>query len=132
MIELKKVLESLDINHEQLICLSILVGTDYNPKGVHGIGPKNALKLVKLHRKPEELFKEVAKTKPFDFEWQKIFQLFESPSVTKKYDLKFKVIDEKKVIKILCDDHDFSEERIESQFEKFRDVIEKNKQKTLF
>jgi flap endonuclease-1 len=132
VIELKKVLEALEINHEQLICLSILVGTDYNPKGVHGIGPKNALKIVKEHKKPEQIFKEVSKTKPFDFDWQKIFELFEHPSVTEKYNLKFKQIDEKKVIKILCDEHDFSEERINSSLEKLKEHKEKAKQKTLF
>jgi flap endonuclease-1 len=132
VIELKKVLETLEINHEQLICLSILVGTDYNPKGVHGIGPKNALKIVKQHKKPEEIFKEVAKTKPFDFDWQKIFQLFQEPAVTKKYDLKFKQIDEKKIIKLMCDEHDFSEERIKSGLEKLNEQKEKAKQKTLF
>jgi flap endonuclease-1 len=74
----------------------------------------------------------VAKTKPFDFDWQKIFELFQEPSVTKKYDLKFKAIDEKKIIKILCDEHDFSEERIKSGLEKLSEQKEKAKQKTLF
>lgn len=131
VIELKNVLEVLDINHEQLICLSILVGTDYNPKGVHGIGPKNALKIVKQHKVPEEIFKEVAKTKEFDFDWQKIFELFEHPDVIKKYDLKSKPIDAEKVIKILCDKHDFSEQRIKSALEKNSESSEKNKQKAL-
>ena len=131
VIELKKVLETLEINHEQLICLSILVGTDYNPKGVHGIGPKNALKIVKQHKTPAVIFKEVAKTKPFDFDWQKIFALFEHPEVIKKYDLKFKPVDEKKIIKLLCDEHDFSEERIKSALEKHSESSDKNKQKAL-
>ncbi|MEJ2268062.1 MAG: flap structure-specific endonuclease, partial [Nanoarchaeota archaeon] len=34
LIELKNVLNSLEINLDQLICLGILVGTDYNPKGI--------------------------------------------------------------------------------------------------
>src|SRR3989344_7674643 len=38
IIELEKVLNSLQINLDQLICLGILVGTDYNPGGVKGIG----------------------------------------------------------------------------------------------
>ena len=33
----------------QLILLGLLVGTDYNPKGIKGIGPKTALKLVKQY-----------------------------------------------------------------------------------
>jgi len=47
MIEYEKVLNELGIDGDQLICLAILVGTDFNPKGVHGIGPKKALALVR-------------------------------------------------------------------------------------
>ena len=47
LIELEKVLNTLQINHEQLICLGILCGTDYNPGGVRGIGQKKALEIVK-------------------------------------------------------------------------------------
>jgi len=132
MIELEKVLNHLQINREQLICLGILIGTDYNPKGVHGIGPKTALKIVKEHKIPSEIFKEVAKEKPFDFDWQKIFELFMKPDVLKKYDLKFKQIDEEKVKKILCDEHDFSDERIQSGLDKLKEHKEKAKQKKLF
>ena len=39
-------LKELGINHDQMICLGILIGTDYNPGGVKGLGPKTALKLV--------------------------------------------------------------------------------------
>ena len=45
-------------------------------------------------------FENIAKEKPFDFDWKKIFELFMKPDVIKKYDLKFKQIDEKKVRKI--------------------------------
>src|SRR3989338_8263960 len=36
IIELEKVLNLLEINLDQLICLGILVGTDYNPRGIPG------------------------------------------------------------------------------------------------
>ena len=41
-------LNTLGIDQDQLIALAMLVGTDYNKGGIKGIGPKNALKLVKL------------------------------------------------------------------------------------
>src|SRR3989344_1461309 len=47
MIELSRVLNLLEINLDQLICLGILVGTDYNPRGIPGIGQKRALQIVK-------------------------------------------------------------------------------------
>jgi len=40
LIDLEKVLNTLEINLEQLICIGILVGTDYNPKGIPRIGQK--------------------------------------------------------------------------------------------
>jgi len=46
MIVLDDALKALGINREGLIDLAILVGTDFDP-GIHGIGPKKALKAVK-------------------------------------------------------------------------------------
>jgi len=130
-IELKKVLKSLDINQEQLTCLGILIGTDYNPKGVKGIGPKTALKIVKEHKTPEKIFKEVAKEKQIEFEWQKVFELFKNPSVVKKYEFKFKPINEEKLINILVKEHEFSRQRIENVIKKLNDNKESLKQKDL-
>ena len=49
IIELEKVLNSLEINLDQLICLGILVGTDYNPRGIPRIGQKKALDSFKKY-----------------------------------------------------------------------------------
>src|SRR3989344_3347492 len=38
IIILQDVFNNLEINLDQLICLGILVGTDYNPRGIPGIG----------------------------------------------------------------------------------------------
>ena len=48
IINLKKVLEKLEISREQLVDIAILVGTDFN-MGVKGIGAKTGLKLIKEH-----------------------------------------------------------------------------------
>jgi hypothetical protein len=53
------------------------------------------------------------------------------PDVDKNYKIEFGQFDFDKVKKILME-HDFSEERINSQFEKVKDLKEKNKQRTLF
>jgi len=55
IIEYEKVLNTLEIDSDQLICLAILVGTDFNPGGVRGIGPKKALALVKAKKYPVEI-----------------------------------------------------------------------------
>jgi len=135
MIELEKVLNSLEINLDQLICLGILVGTDYNPKGIPGIGQKRALELVKQFKQPVMIFKEVehriqALPEEDRFNWQDIFELFHQHD-SKDVDIKLPKVDEEKIKKILVEEHDFSEDRVNKQIEKLRVVNEKKKQKAL-
>ena len=135
LIELEKVLNSLEINLDQLICLGILVGTDYNPKGIPGIGQKKALDIVRKYRQPVFIFKSVEEqimSLPEEdrFDWQEIFELFHKPKVI-NVDFEFKKIDEEKIRKILVEEHDFSEERVEKQLERLRELKEKRKQKGL-
>src|SRR3989338_9622162 len=59
MIEFEGVINQLGITADQLICLAILVGTDFNPGGVKGIGPKKALELVRRKKHPVSIFQEV-------------------------------------------------------------------------
>jgi flap endonuclease-1 len=135
MIELEKVLNSLNLNLDQLICLGILVGTDYNPKGIPGIGQKKALQIVQRHKQPIMIFKSVEeqmeKLEEEDkFDWKEIFSLFHKPDVINS-DIKFNKLDRNKIKKILVDKHDFSEERVNKQLEKLEESEEQNKQKDL-
>jgi len=134
LIVLEDVLKELEINQEQLICLGILVGTDYNPKGVLGIGQKKALQLVKEHKIPEKIFESVKeKIETLDenrFDWKEIFDLFVNHPV-KNAEFKFAEVDEKKIKEILVSEHEFSEERVDKQLEKLRILKEKKKQKDL-
>ena len=135
LVELKHVLDSLGINLDQLICLGILVGTDYNPKGVPGIGKKRALELVKRYKQPVLIFEhveELMKNLPEDdrFDWKEIFELFHKHKV-KDADIKFGKINEEKIREILIKNHDFSENRVEKQIERLRDIKEKQKQQGL-
>jgi len=127
IIELKQVLRTLDLNQDQLIVLAILIGTDYNRKGIAGIGPKNALKLVHNFKNFDALFKEVAP----DFNWKQIFAIFKSMPVMENYKLKFNNLDEKKIKNLLIKKHEFSEERINKLLEKHFNEKEKKKQSSL-
>jgi len=128
LIELDKVLNSLGINQDQLICLGILSGTDYNPGGVRGIGQKKALELVKKYRYPVKIFEAVKEQS--DFDWKEIFELFHRPKV-KDVEIKFPKLNEEKVKKILLE-RDFSESRVENALERLNKAIEERKQRTLF
>ena len=135
IIELDKVLNSLEIDLDQLICLGILVGTDYNPKGVPGIGQKKALQVVKKYKHPVLIFKSVEEKinelpEEDKFDWKEIFELFHRHKIVDAK-IKFGKVDEEKIKKILIKKHDFSEERIDKQLEKLREAEEKQKQKKL-
>ena len=131
VIEYEKVLNELEIDGDQLICLAILVGTDFNPKGVHGIGPKKALALVREKKYPIKIFKELEEADRLDFNWQEVFEIFKKPNV-KKEKIKFPKLDEDKIKELLVNRHEFSAERVEKQLEKLREVKKQSGQKTLF
>ena len=120
LIELSDTLNHLGITLDQLLALAILVGTDYN-EGVHRIGAKTALKLVKQHKNFDILFKEVKA----EFNWKEIYAVFKSMPIMKNYKLKWNYPDEKKIKEILVEKHDFSEERVD----KTLSLLLKNKKK---
>ncbi|MEM5792838.1 MAG: flap endonuclease-1 [Candidatus Aenigmatarchaeota archaeon] len=129
IIELEKVLSDLEINREQLIILGILVGTDYNPGGIKGLGPKGALELVKEKVTLENVLKEVEWN--FDIDPNKIYEFFINPPVIEDYKIEWKEVNEEKIKKIMVDEHDFSEERIEKGIERLLEIRKSGAQSTL-
>jgi len=111
IIELIKVLDSLSLTREQLIDVGILIGTDFNPDGVKGIGPKTAAKLIREHGNIENLKASDPKVAtPTDTD--SIRRIFLDPAVTTSYALKWSPADEQKVVDFLCKERDFSEDRV--------------------
>ncbi|HII30072.1 flap endonuclease-1 [Candidatus Woesearchaeota archaeon CG08_land_8_20_14_0_20_47_9] len=118
LISLDETLKSLGINQAQLIALGMLVGTDYNPGGVFGIGQKKALKLVKeFGENLDGLFKSVDWGNGFETPWQEVYDLFEKMPVTGEYSLRWSPPNKEAIIKLLCGEHDFSVERIEKSID---------------
>ncbi len=109
-IDLERNLKNLGISREKLITIGILVGTDFNPGGIRGIGPKKALNLVKS-KSVDEIISEIEWN--FETPFETIFNFFKNPPYEEPGDLELKNPDEEKVKKILCDEHDFSVERVE-------------------
>jgi len=122
IIRLGRVLKSLEIDQDRLIILGICIGTDYNPGGLSGIGPKRALEIVKNEGNVSILLKNLKKDWKFEVTPEEIFNFFKNPPITKEYSLKWKPPDEEKIKKILCDEHDFSEERIQNTIEKLKET----------
>ena len=133
LIEFENVLNKLQINHEQLICLAILVGTDYNPGGVRGIGQKRALEIVQKYKYPVKIFDYIQNSNKYfiDFDWQPIFKQFKEFTPLTKEKIIFEKADQEKIKEILVARHDFSEERINTALEKIKNLEELKKQKGL-
>jgi len=126
-IDLKKVLEELQLTQEQLIVLGILTGTDFDPGGIKGIGPKKALKLVKENSDYDKMFKELKA----EFNWKEIYNIFHNLPVNKDYKLKWELINEEKVREILVEENDFSLERVNSSLQKYNEENKLKNQKGL-
>ncbi|WP_370572620.1 flap endonuclease-1 [Methanomethylovorans sp.] len=108
IMKLKENLAELGINHSQLIDIALCVGTDYNP-GLEKIGPKKALKLIKEHGNIEKVLQAVGQNIE---NLQEIKDIFLNPSVTDNYALKWKKPDTHAIIAFLCEEHDFSKDRV--------------------
>jgi len=113
LVTLADTLNQLGIDNNQLIVLAMMVGTDYNPGGIKGIGPKNALKLVREHKQDfDGLFKKVEWGNFYDIPWTDIYYTIKNIPIDKKYKISWGKLDADKIIKLLVEEHDFSEERV--------------------
>ena len=131
-IRLEQNLKILGIKHRQLVDMAILIGTDFND-GIHGIGPKKSLQLIKKNGNVENAISTAGlKDAPTFDEIKEIRKIFLKPNVTDDYTLKWSKPDVEKVLKILCDNHHFTRERVEPILEKYSNVEYMMKQKTLF
>jgi len=117
IIELEGLLKGIGVTREQLIDLSILIGTDFN-RGVRGIGPKTALKLIKSHGSIEGLPTEIAAKLPPDVD--AIRRIYLEPDVTNKYSLEEGGLDEEGLYGFLCGERSFSRERVETMVSRMR------------
>jgi len=128
LIELERVLAELGISREQLVDLGVLVGTDFNPDGIKGIGPKKALKMLKettSQQELDDLLREAAS--PNDF--AKIKRIFLNPEVRDDYRLEWRSPDLDAVVKFLCNERDFSKERVMNAIEKMKSGFKETREK---
>ena len=103
-----------------------MIGTDFNSQGIKGVGTKKGLKLIKEKKDYNKLFEELKA----DFDWKKIYDVFENMPVTENYKLQWQQVDEERIRKLLVDKHDFSLERVEKIFDTISDNKSKHKEQT--
>jgi flap endonuclease-1 len=132
LIRLKPGLKSLGMLQKQLIDVAILIGTDFN-EGIRGYGPKKSLDIIKKTGNVENALAMIGGSESLTFdEIKQIREIFLHPESTDDYKLEWSPLDNDAVLKILCDEHQFSHERIEPILEKFSVLQHMMKQKKLF
>jgi len=129
IVDLEQVLKECGITYEQLIDVGILIGTDFNPEGIKGLGPRTALKLIKEHGSLENALPHIRNAE-FPVEPQRIREIFLHPKVTDNYEIEWKEPDVEGVINFICRERDFSENRVRNALEKMRKGAEELKGKT--
>ena len=129
VVELDQVLRECGITYEQLVDVGILIGTDFNPDGIKGLGPKTALKLIKEHGTLENALPYV-KNAEFPVEPRRIREIFLHPKVSDDYRLEWKEPDMEGIVDFICRGRDFSEERVRKAVEKMQRGITREKGKT--
>ncbi|ABR54529.1 XPG I [Methanococcus vannielii SB] len=118
LIELSKVLTELNVNLLELIDVAILIGTDYNPGGIKGIGPKKAFEVVKKGQMEKYAF-EIQN-------YSEIRKIFDEPNVITDYEIGLKLPRKDELIEFLVEENDFSKERVLPNIEKL-DLLLGNK-----
>ncbi len=124
IIELNQLLKAIGISREQLIVLGIILGTDYNPGGVRGYGPKTALRLVKSINDPLKALKSLPPDPQVDY--VKIFEYFLNPPATSDYKVAYNPPNKSRIVEILVERHDFNPDRVNKAIERLSKAYREN------
>jgi flap endonuclease-1 len=121
IIEQQQLLNETGLNLEQLVDIGILIGTDFNPGGIPGIGPKTALKLVREHNKLEKIEKIEASLANIPYkEIREVFLKQEAPKIN---GIEFNEINYDALVNFLCTEKDFSVARVNTSLDKVKKSI---------
>jgi flap endonuclease-1 len=129
LVVLNDVLKECEITYEQLIDVGVLIGTDFNPDGIKGLGPKTALKLIKENGTLEKALPHI-KNAEFPTGPEKIRDIFLHPRVSDNYNLQWKEPNPEGIVDFLCRQRDFSEDRVKRALDRIQEATNKLKGKT--
>ncbi len=118
IVDLDETLRGEGISREQLIWIGLLLGTDFND-GIKGIGPKTAMKIVKASKSIEDVERAATEKNGsgFSSDVREVFDLFMNPEVRKMGHEEVEKLfgmhyDTDGIIRFMCKEHGFSEDRI--------------------
>lgn len=142
-LDTEKILQSLDLSIEQFIDLGILLGCDYI-ESIKGIGPVTALKLIKEHGSLDSIVKYIHENNnnnsnsnnknnnnnegkckwkiPENWQYKEARQLFLKPEVipAEEINLKWSPPNEEELVKYLCGEKLFNEERVKNGIQRLK------------
>jgi len=78
---LSEALESLGLDRGRLIDLALLMGTDYNPGGVRGLGPKRSLQLIRTCSTAKAVLAEIGQNGEMERKLSEIRSYYLDPPV---------------------------------------------------
>uniref|UniRef100_A0A3Q3E5C3 Flap structure-specific endonuclease 1 n=2 Tax=Hippocampus comes TaxID=109280 RepID=A0A3Q3E5C3_HIPCM len=111
-----RILQDINLTNEQFIDLCILLGCDYCGT-IKGIGPKRAIDLIRQHGSIEEILENIDPNKhpaPDNWLYKEARELFLKPEVVdcSAVELKWNEPDEGGLLRFMCEEKQFSEDRI--------------------
>ena len=118
LINLSIFLSHYGITRKQLIDMAILMGTDFN-EGIKGIGPKTAVTLLKKHGKIENMPTDI-RSKIENQNIEQVRKIFLHPQVTSNYTLNYQSLNEDGLTDFLCNQRDFSSQRVETVIKRMK------------
>ena len=127
LFELNEILNRLNLTQEQLVDMAILIGTDYNPEGVEGIGPKKAFELIRRYKSLEVIVERKIVRFKDPVDPLEIKSIFLAPKVVEDYKIDFKEPDYDGVISLLVDEFDFNEQRVEKELNDVKKRLDREK-----
>ncbi|WP_406657634.1 flap endonuclease-1 [Methanolobus sp. ZRKC2] len=110
-ISLSDSLNQLNLSREQLIDISICIGTDFN-EGIHRVGAKTALKLIRKYGDISTIISEEKKDIRSCASIEDIREFFLRPPVTTDYTLKWSKPKPEELFNYLVDERGFSEKQV--------------------
>ncbi|KAL4705716.1 hypothetical protein ACJJTC_019779 [Scirpophaga incertulas] len=118
------VLKGLELERNEFIDLCILLGCDYCGS-IRGIGPKRAIELIRQHHSLEQILNNIDTNKyppPDNWDYKNARRLFLEPEVAdpNTIELKWTDPDEEGLVKFLCGDRQFNEDRVRNGAKKLQ------------